>query len=64
MSERSASITYVTGLTVAAISIGRVSRLRGTKFGVRNSNGKKTRPAEFVAAALRVFSAITCMNPA
>jgi hypothetical protein len=63
MSERSASITYVTGLNVAATSIGRVSRSRGTKFGVRNSSGKKTSPPEFVAAALRVFSAMSCMKP-
>jgi hypothetical protein len=31
---------------------------RGTKFGVRKSSGKKTSPAELVAAALRVFSAM------
>ena len=37
---------------MAAISIGRVSRLRGTKFGVRNRSGKKIKPAELVAAAL------------
>ena len=53
----------MTGLSVAAISIGRVSMSRGTKFGVRNSSGKKTRPPEFVAAALRVLSAISCMKP-
>jgi len=37
---------------------------RGTKFGVRNSRGKKIRPPEFVAAALRVFRAMSCMKPA
>src|SRR6266498_882105 len=50
--ERSASITYVTGLNVAATSMGLVSRSRGTKFGVMKSSGKKTRPPELVAAAL------------
>jgi hypothetical protein len=50
-------------LKVAAISIGRVSRSRGTRFGVRNSSGKKMRLPEFVAAALRVFSAMSCRNP-
>jgi hypothetical protein len=33
INERSASIRSVTGLIVAAISIGSVSRSRGTKFG-------------------------------
>jgi len=47
-----ASITYVTGLNVAATSMGLVSRSRGTKFGVMKSSGKKTRPPELVAAAL------------
>ena len=42
----------MTGFSVAAISIGRVSMSRGTKFGVRNSSGKKIRPPELVAAAL------------
>ena len=37
--------------------------LRGTKFGVRNRSGKKISPAELVAAALRVLSAMICMNP-
>ena len=37
---------------------------RGTKFGVRNSSGKKISPPEFVAAALRVLSAMSCMKPA
>ena len=50
-------------MSVAAISIGRVSISRGTKFGVRNSSGKKIRPAELVAAALRVLSATSCMKP-
>ena len=53
----------MTGLSVAAISIGRVSSSRGTKFGVRNSSGKKIRLAELVAAALRVLSAMICRKP-
>ena len=40
-----------------------MSSSRGTKFGVRNSSGKKIRPPELVAAALRVLSAISCMKP-
>ena len=44
-----ASITYVTGLNVAATSMGLVSRSRGTKFGVRKSSGKKTSPPELEA---------------
>ena len=63
ISARSVSITYVTGLNRAATSIGVVRRLRGTKFGVRNISGKKIRPPELVAAALRVFSAISWMKP-
>ena len=42
----------MTGFSDAAISIGRVRRSRGTKFGVRNSSGKKISPPELVAAAL------------
>ncbi len=63
INERAASMTYVTGLNVAAISIGRVSRWRGTKLGVRNSSGKNTSVPAFVAAALRVLRAMSCMKP-
>ena len=48
----------------AAISIGRVSMFRGTKFGVRNSSGKKIRKLAFVAWTLRVYSAMRIPSPA
>ena len=43
--ERVASITEVTGFSVAAISHRPRQQVARTKFGVRNSSEKKVRPA-------------------
>ena len=51
-------------VAVQGVVISTVIVLLALPFGVRNSSGKKISPPELVAAALRVFSAISCMKPA